>query len=165
MLRLFGRNFILKRKSPELFTRLFTREQNVRFIALSSAQTSSNFQGRNSNTNDSSARDPEKVKRAKLLDVLIVSSIGIIGFGYLIVRRSFSGQVHAKSGEGSTQELKSGAEETLAAGGEGEESQIKKKKRKTLRETRVCLGKPPPSQWREGYTHVSFVEKNRWGNW
>ena len=165
MLRLFGRNFILKRKSPELFTRLFTRAQNVRFIALSSTQTSSNVQGRSSNTNDSSERDPEKVKRAKLLDVLIVSSIGIIGFGYLIVRRSFSGQVHAKSAEGSTQELKSGAEETLAAGGEGEESQIKKKKRKTFRETRVGLGKPPPLASGGEVYPCLICGKNRWGNW
>ena len=93
MLRLFGRNLILNRKGPELLT----RAQNIRFIAVSSKHnSSSNFQSGSSNANESSNRDPEKVKRAKLLDVLIVSSIGIIGFGYLIVRRAFSGQVHAK---------------------------------------------------------------------
>ena len=129
MLRLLSRNFILSKKGPKLLT----RAQNVRFVALSSTQTSSNFQGRSSNSNESSERDPEKVKRAKLLDVLIVSSIGIIGFGYLIIRRSFSGQVHAKSIE----ETGNGVEKALGAGEEGEETQTKRKKRKTFRETKV----------------------------
>ena len=129
MLRLFGRNFILSKKGPKLLP----RAQNVRFVALSSTQTSSNFQGSSSNSNESSERDPEKVKRAKLLDVLIVSSIGIIGFGYLIIRRSFSGQVHAKSIE----ETGSGVEKALGASEKGEETQTKRKKRRTFRETKV----------------------------
>lgn len=124
MLRLFGRNFIFNRNSRELFTRV----QNVRFLAVSSRQYSSNFQegsSNQSNANESSKRDPEKVKRAKLLDVLIISSIGIIGFGYLIVRRTFSGQVHAKSAEG----LEQGSGEGLDASG--------RKKRKSFKETRI----------------------------
>ena len=132
MLRLFGRNFIFNRNSRELFTRV----QNVRFLAVSSRQYSSNFQegsSNQSNANESSKRDPEKVKRAKLLDVLIISSIGIIGFGYLIVRRTFSGQVHAKSAEG----LEQGSGEGLDASGEGGETQIQRKKRKSFKETRV----------------------------
>ena len=137
MLRLFGRNLILNRKGPELLT----RAQNIRFIAVSSKHNSSNFQSGSSNANESSNRDPEKVKRAKLLDVLIVSSIGIIGFGYLIVRRAFSGQVHAKSADGLTQELGNVVEKELEPDAVGGETQIQRKKRKTFKETRVGSGK------------------------
>jgi hypothetical protein len=138
MLRLFGRNLILNKKCPELLT----RAQNIRFIAVSSKHnSSSNFQSGSSNANESSNRDPEKVKRAKLLDVLIVSSIGIIGFGYLIVRRAFSGQVHAKSADGLTQELGNVVEKELEPDAVGGETQIQRKKRKTFKETRVGSGK------------------------
>lgn len=90
-----------------------------------------------SNSNQSSKRDPEKVKRAKLLDVLIASSIGIIGFGYLLVRRIFSDQLHAKSAEGLTSEISGSVEKVLVAEGEGNVTQMQRKKRKTFKETRV----------------------------
>jgi hypothetical protein len=117
---------------------LFTKVQNVRFIAISSSKNLSSSHAGSSNSNESSNRDPEKVKRAKLLDVLIVSSIGIIGFGYLIVRRAFSGQVHAKSAaDGLTQDLEGGVGEALEADVQGGETQIQRKKRKTFKETKV----------------------------
>ena len=133
MLRLFGRSLVLNRRNVGLFTKV----QNVRFIAISSSKNLSSSHAGSSNSNESSNRDPEKVKRAKLLDVLIVSSIGIIGFGYLIVRRAFSGQVHAKSADGLTQDLEGGVGEALAAVVQGGETQIQRKKRKTFKETKV----------------------------
>ena len=133
MLRLFGRNLVLNRWYPGLFTKV----QNVRFIAISSSQNSFSTHAGSSNANESSNRDPEKVKRAKLLDVLIISSIGIIGFGYLIVRRAFSGQVHAKSAEGLTQDVDGVVRKAFKAEVEGEQAQIQRKKRKTFKETRV----------------------------
>ena len=86
-------------------------------------------------------RDPEKVKRAKLYDVLIISSIGIIGFGYLIIRRLFSTKVHAKSVEGVSQEnalssLDESGKKDVLNEGESEETPMQKK-RKTFRESRV----------------------------
>ena len=131
MLRLFGRNLIISKKSTELFT----KAQNVRYIALSPWTSSSSFEERTSDANNYEKRDPEKVKRAKLFDVLIVSSIGIIGFGYLIVRRIFSDPVHAKSAEGLASEV--GRPEELEAGSDIAGSQAQRKKRKTFRETKV----------------------------
>ncbi|XP_028399584.1 calcium uptake protein 1, mitochondrial-like [Dendronephthya gigantea] len=133
MLRFLGRNFIFNTKVPTLFSSV----KNVRLIALTQKQNFSNIQEGSSNANESSDRDPEKVKRAKLLDVLIVSSIGIIGFGYLIVRRAFSQPVQAKSAGGLVQELGGGSETAIGTDGEGAKTQVQRKKRKTFKETKI----------------------------
>ena len=87
-------------------------------------------------------RDPEKVKRAKLYDILIVSSIGIIGFGYLLIRRFLSSKVHAKSAEVVKQD--SGLE-TVGVSGQkavlndegNQETHVRKRRRRTFKESRV----------------------------
>lgn len=135
MLRLFRRNLIFNAKSPGLFS----SAKNIRIIALSPRQHLSNLPGGDSRTQESSDRDPEKVKRAKLLDVLIISSIGIIGFGYLIVRRAFTDQVQAKSVEGLTEECGGKVENGIDSDGERPEPQMPRKKRKTFKETRVSF--------------------------
>lgn len=133
MFRSCNRNLIWNRQRADVLK----RGQHIQIVPLSSIQNLSTFKEEGSNSNQSSKRDPEKVKRAKLLDVLIASSIGIIGFGYLLVRRIFSDQLHAKSAEGLTSEISGSVEKVLVADGEGNVTQMQRKKRKTFKETRV----------------------------
>lgn len=115
----------------------FSSVKNVRLISISNALSNTSSQESSDNTN---SRDPEKVKRAKLLDVLIISSIGIIGFGYLMVRRTFGNQVHAKSEEDANSDvLCINNENELEVVEAGAVFDNTRNKRKSFKETRVCL--------------------------
>lgn len=138
MLRVFFRRFAFsQRRAPFLAS---ANNLQLKVGVVNVTQNSST--GSNSGESETSQRDAEKVKRAKLYDVLIVSSIGIIGFGYLIIRRLFKSEVHAQSPENikqenSLNELHGGAlkDEESEEGNEG--TQIRKKRRKTFKETRI----------------------------
>ncbi|XP_046859001.1 calcium uptake protein 1, mitochondrial-like [Xenia sp. Carnegie-2017] len=113
----------------------FSSVKNVRLISLSNALSNTSSQESSHNTN---SRDPEKVKRAKLLDVLIISSIGIIGFGYLMVRRTFGNQVHAKSEEDANfDEVCINNENKLEVVEAGAVFDNTRNKRKSFKETRI----------------------------
>lgn len=137
MLRLFLQRAAFRQEH----TRLLTSVNNLQTVVVSRRTTTTEAQKTKQET-ESSQRDPEKVKRAKLYDVLIISSIGIIGFGYLIIRRLFSTQVHAKSVEGVSQEnelssLDESGKKDVLNDGESEGTPVQKKRKKTFRESKV----------------------------
>lgn len=133
--------------------RLFGSSYNIQYLEVVgvSGNLSTTSKGQHTKKETGSTqRDPEKVKRAKLYDVLIISSIGIIGFGYLIIRRMFaSSQVHARSvaepdgvdyvkqedGLGSL-DVESGEKVALNDGG-SEETQTRLKRKNSFKETRI----------------------------
>ena len=141
MLRvLFSR--VLRGKTP-LFATAENLQLQLKCLGVASPKfnsTSTATQQQTSQNQDSSKRDPEKVKRAKLYDILIVSSIGVIGFGYLLVRRVFSTPAQAKGIDTTSNMGKDGVEGDLVSDVRVEQedgSEVKKKRRKKCKENKV----------------------------